>query len=111
MRTSGWRPYLFTPGLVLGLGCGLFSSGRPTQVPAEAKAIPASKGEVYARVIPGADFEARVDLWEGRSGRYLTGGRFRLNNSLSRLVRVEDLVGWDGTRFTLKDGGTLERAR
>ncbi len=101
------------PAVLLLLACAGQSEAppRPPVVPADTGWVQ-GKGQdgvfVRLRTVGGLDW--RVEVWSDLDGHKLTEGRFVVKGASLGELKPEDLDAWDGERFTLRGGGTLERS-
>jgi hypothetical protein len=108
------RSRLVIPAVLLMLACAGQNEAppRPVAVPSDTGWVQGKTQDgvwVRLRTVGGLDW--RVEVWSDLDGHKLTEGRFLVKGVSLGELKPEDLDSWDGERFALRGGGTLERAR
>lgn len=112
------RRLLAPSALVLLLACAGNQEAppRPATVPAGAAWVPGKPqaggaSGVFVRMRTAGGLDWRIEIWDDLDGAKVGEGRYVAKGAAYGEIKGEDLVFWDGEAFTLRGGGTLERAK
>lgn len=109
------RTLALFPAALLCLACAGHSEAppRPPVVPGDSHWVAGKDQQsgvfVRLRTVGGLDW--RVEVWSDVNGHKLSEGRYLVKGAALGELKPEDLDTWDGEAFSLRGGGSLERAR